>query len=498
LNDYERYDGVGLAELVAHGDVKPEELLEAALTRMAERDRTLNSVVIPMVEHAHAAIAAGLPAGPLRGVPYLVKDLYANVRGVRTTHGCRLFEDYVPDYDSEMTLRIRAAGLVVFGKTHSPEFGITTSSESRLFGKTRNPWDLERTAGGSSGGAAAAVAAGIVPWAHASDGGGSIRIPASCCGLVGLKPSRGRTPMGPDVGEGWSGMSQVHAVTRSVRDCAALLDATHGPDVGAPYVAPAPARAYRAEVGADPGRLRIALQTQTWNGAPVHADCRAAVEDAGRLLESLGHQVEDAPFPVDRERFRRSTITIIAANLLSVLEQRAAELGRPLQQEDVEPGTWVLVSLGKTLRGTDYVAAVRGIHALGRQLGRFLQDFDLLLSPTMATPPLPLGALALDCTDLAAQLANLEQTVGFTQLFNATGTPAISLPLSWNAAGLPIGVQLCGALGDEARLLRVAAQCEQARPWLDRRPAGFSDPRAGSDGPAHAAHTAQSDPSGAG
>ncbi len=477
MKDYERYDGLGLAELVARGDVKPGELLDAALTRMDERDRTLNSVVIPMIEQARAAIDAGLPAGPFRGVPYLMKDLYANVKGVRMTNGCRLFADYVPDSDSEMTIRYRAAGLVVFGKTHSPEFGITTSSESGLFGKTRNPWDIERTAGGSSGGASAAVSAGIVPWAHASDGGGSIRIPASCCGLVGLKPSRGRTPMGPDVGEGWSGMSQVHAVTRTVRDCAALLDASHGADVGAPYVAPTPVRPFLDEVGAEPGRLRIALQTQTWNGAPVHADCRAAVDDAARLLESLGHHVEDAPFPVDRDQFRSSTLTIIASNLLSALEDRVRQLGRELRQNDVEPGTWALSSLGRTFSGAQYAAAVRGIHAIGRQLGRFLQNFDLLLAPTMATPPLPLGALALDRKDLAAQLADLNQTVGFTQLFNAAGTPAISLPLFWNDAGLPIGVQLCSAFGDEATLLRVASQCEQARPWFDRRPPGFSDPR---------------------
>ncbi len=477
MKDYERYDGLGLAELVARGDVAPGELLEAALARMTERDRTLNAVVIPMIEQARAAIEAGLPAGPFRGVPYLIKDLYADVQGVRMTNGCQLFADHVSDHDAEMTARLRAAGLVLFGKTHSPEFGITTSSESRLFGKTRNPWDPERTAGGSSGGAAAAVAAGIVPSAHASDGGGSIRIPASCCGLVGLKPSRGRTPMGPDVGEGWSGMSQVHAVTRSVRDCAALLDATHGPDVGAPYVAPAPARPFLDEVGAAPGKLRIALQTKPWNDAPVHADCRAAVEDAARLLESLGHHVEDAPFRVDLDEFRRSALTIVASSLLSSLEQRAAQLGRELQQDDVEPGTWLLASVGRGIRGADYPAGVRGIHAIGRQLGRFLQDFDLLLSPTMATPPLPLGALALDRADLAAQLRDLNQTVGFTQLFNAAGTPAISLPLFWNDAGLPIGVQLCGAMGDEAVLLRVAAQCEEARPWFDRRPPSFSDPR---------------------
>jgi amidase/6-aminohexanoate-cyclic-dimer hydrolase len=475
MKDYERYDGLGLAELVVRGDVKPGELLEAALRRMEARDRTLNAVVIPMIEEAHAAIDAGLPDGAFRGVPFLMKDLYANVKGVRTTNGCRLFADSIPDTDSEMTIRYRAAGLVVFGKTHSPEFGITTSSESALFGKTRNPWDIEKTAGGSSGGAAAAVAAVFVPWAHASDGGGSIRIPASCCGLVGLKPSRGRTPMGPDVGEGWSGMSQVHAVTRTVRDSAALLDATHGPDVGAPYVAPTPARPFLEEVGVAPGRLRIALQTETWNGAPVHADCRAAVEDAARLLESLGHTVEDAAFALDPVQFRESTLPIIASNLVSALDERAAQLGRELRPGDVEPGTWALASLGRTFSGARYAAAVRGIHAIGRQLGRFLQDYDLLLAPTMATPPLPLGALALDRKDLAAQLADLNQTVGFTQLCNAAGTPAISLPLFWNDAGLPIGVQLCGAFGAEATLLRVASQCEAARPWFDRRPPAFAD-----------------------
>ncbi|MDX1650456.1 MAG: amidase, partial [Myxococcota bacterium] len=379
-------------------------------------------------------------------------------------------------HDSSLTSRYRASGLAILGKTHSPEFGLTTSTESRLFGRTRNPWNPERTAGGSSGGSAAAVAAGYVPAANASDGGGSIRIPASCCGLVGLKPTRGRTPMGPDVGEGWSGMSQVHAVTRTVRDCAALLDASHGPDVGAPYVAPTPTRPFLDEVGADPGCLRIALQTQTWNGAPVHADCRDAAAEAGRLLESLGHHVEEVPFRTDPERFRRSTLTIIAANLLSVLEERAAGLGRALRQEDVEPGTWALASLARGLTAADYTAALRGIHAVGRELGGFLQRWDLLLTPTMATPPLPIGALALDREDLQAQIEDLNRTVGFTQLANAAGIPAISLPLSWNAEGLPVGVQLCGPYGGEATLLRVAAQCEDAQPWFARRPPGFADP----------------------
>jgi amidase len=469
-DEYTSHDALGLAALVERGQVTPEELLEAAIGRLEDVNPKLNAVVIPMFEEARRAAADGPPRGPLRGVPFLVKDLHVLCEGVRTTYGCRLFADFVPDHDSELMRRYRASGLVVFGKTATPEFGLTTTTESVLFGQTRNPWMPSHTSGGSSGGTSAAVAAGIVPAANASDGGGSIRIPASCCGLFGLKPTRARTPMGPDLGEGWSGMSAIHAITRSVRDSAALLDASAGPDRGAPYWAPPPARPFLDDVSEPPGRLRIALQTRTFNGAPTHPDCEAAARDAARLCEELGHAVEEAALEVDAQALGQATRVIMAANLAATLEDRARALGRELAQDDVEPMTWLIASMAKSAAAADYTRAVRAIHAVGRQVAGFLERYDVLLTPTMATPPLPLGELSLSNTDVGALLPKLEATVGFTQLFNASGNPAASVPLFWSEAGLPIGSQLVGRFGDEATLLRLAAQLEQARPWFGRRP----------------------------
>ncbi len=470
MDDYESYDAISLAEQVRSGETTPTALLDAAIERLEKRNPSLNAVVIPMLEHARRAIAAGLPDGPLRGVPFLLKDLHATVPGVRMTYGSQLFAKYVPERESELVARYRRTGLVVFGKTHSPEFGLTTTSESRLFGQTKNPWHPERGAGGSSGGAAAAVAAGIVPVAHATDGGGSIRVPASCCGLFGLKPTRGRTPAGPDAGEGWSGMSAQHAVSRSVRDSAALLDLTHGPDAGAPYAAQPPARPFLAEVGAPPGRLRIALQTSTWNATPTHPTCVAAAADAAKLCASLGHHVEEARFEVELQAFREATATIIGASTRATMEDRAQALGRPLVPEDVEPGTWLIASGGAAKDAVSYVRALRTIHRLGRELARFLERYDVLLTPTLAVPPVPLGVLSLSNPNPAESLGTLFQTVGFTQLTNATGNPAMSVPLFWDADGLPIGSHFIGRMNDEATLLRLAAQLEAARPWFERRP----------------------------
>jgi amidase/6-aminohexanoate-cyclic-dimer hydrolase len=470
FQENESHDAVGLAALVASGEVSPVELLDAALERVAARNPALNAVVIEMEQHARNAIADGLPDGPLRGVPFLLKDLHLGHAGARTTSGSRLFEDFVADHDHELVARYRRAGLVIFGKSASPEFGLTTSTESAVFGRTANPWNTRYMAGGSSGGASSAVAGGIVPAANASDGGGSIRIPASCCGLFGLKPTRARTPAGPDAGEGWSGMSCIHAVTRSVRDSAALLDATHGADLGAPYFAPPPARAYCEEVGAAPGRLRIAMQAEPWNGSPVHADCRAALEDAAKLLQQLGHRVVEARLEVDAQSLGRATGTIIAANVRASVLDRTTALGKDLEDGDVEPITRRMID-GAAARGADdYARAIRVIHALTRTVERFLEGYDLILTPTMATPPLPLGALSLSNPDLAAYARDIAATVGFTQLFNASGHPAMSVPLHWNTAGLPIGVQLAARFGDEATLFRLAAQLEEARPWFDRRP----------------------------
>ena len=470
-DEYASLDAIALAERVRSGDVKPTELLEVAIERAEAVNPTINAIVTPMYEEARREAQTGPPDGPFHGVPFLLKDLHALYAGVRTTYGSRLFKDFVPDHDSELVARYRRAGLVVFGKSASPEFGITTTTESVLFGQTKNPWNLEHTSGGSSGGAAAAVAAGIVPVAHASDGGGSIRIPASCCGLFGLKPTRARIPMGPDVGEGWSGMSANHVVSRSVRDSAALLDATHGPDLGDPYFAPAPARPFLEEVGADPGQLRIALQTRAFNNAEVDPDCVAAAEDAAKLCASLGHELEEAGLEVDAETFGHATQVIIAANLRSVVMDRAAALGRELAEDDLEPGTHAMTNLVQSADAAEYARAIRTIHAVGRQVSHFLTRYDVLLTPTMAAPPFELGRLALTNTDIPGFIASLGRTVGFTQLFNGSGHPSASLPLSWNDAGLPIGVQVTGRFGDEATLLRLAAQLEAERPWFDRRPA---------------------------
>jgi amidase/6-aminohexanoate-cyclic-dimer hydrolase len=470
VNEYESYDALGLAELIRKGEAKPSEILEAAIARLEERNPKLNAVVIPMIDEARAAAAGDLPDGPFRGVPFLLKDLHLLASGARTSFGCRLFEDFVADHDSEIVTRYRKAGLVIFGKTASPEFGLTTTTESKLFGETRNPWNSDYTSGGSSGGAAAAVAAGIVPLANASDGGGSIRIPASCCGLFGMKPTRARTPAGPDAGEGWSGMSAVHAVSRSVRDSAALLDVSGGPDLGAPYWAPPPERPYLEEVGRSAGRLRIAFQSASFNDVETHPDCVAAVAEASRLCAELGHEVEETSLSIDAETFRQATGTIIAANLRATVEDRAATLGREFAADDLEPVTHAMATGAAETGAAEYARSIGVIHGIGRQVARFLERFDALLTPTMATPPLPLGVLSLSNPDFGEFLGNLLKTIGFTQLFNAAGNPAMSVPLAWNDAGLPVGVQFGGRFGDEATLFRLAGQLEQAQPWFDRRP----------------------------
>jgi amidase len=468
--EFERYDGLGLASLVRRREISAAELLEVAIARVEERNPRLNAVVSRLYDEARAAIAAGLPAGPFTGVPYLLKDLGVLYAGAVTTSGSAFFADSVADHDSEITARLKRAGLVIFGKTNTPELGLATSTEPRLFGPTRNPWNLAYSAGGSSGGAAAAVAAGMVPMAHATDGGGSIRIPASCCGLFGLKPTRARNPMGPDVGEGWSGCSVGHAITRSVRDSAALLDATSGPDVGDPYWAPPPALPFLEEVGAEPGPLRIALATRPWSDRPVHPDCIAAAEAAARLCEQLGHHVEEATPAVDAAALRVAMRVIAGANVRMLLDRRAATLGRELTADDVEKITWSLATEGLEATAADYARSILVLHRTGRAVGRFFTRYDLLLTPTMCQPPYPLGVQDMMTDDLEAFAAALHSSIAFTSLFNASGNPAMSVPLHWSEAGLPIGVQFAAPFGDEATLFRLAAQLEAARPWADRRP----------------------------
>jgi amidase/6-aminohexanoate-cyclic-dimer hydrolase len=470
IQEYSRFDALGLADLIRSRRASAEEVLEAALTRTNEVNARINAVVVPMFDEAQARVRSGLPNGPFTGVPYLLKDLGIYYTGFRTTAGCRFNADYVADHDSELTRRYKEAGLVILGKSASPEFGLTTSTESALFGATRNPWNLERVAGGSSGGAAAAVAAGIVPAAHATDGGGSIRIPASACGLFGMKPTRARISLAPDAGEGWSGLSCPHAVSRSVRDSAALLDVAAGPVAGDPYWAPPPSGTFLSEVGKPAGKLRVALTTQAFNGAPVDAECKAAAEDAARLCESLGHQVTEAAPTLDYAKLGQATRTIVGSNILANLRERAAVLGRDFTKDDVEPLTLSIAEDGKKLDAGTYAASIRTVHRVGRQVAAFFEDYDVLLSPTMAAPPKPLGVLSQSNPNAQEYLAHLLQTIGFTQLMNVAGVPAMSVPLAWSRENLPIGIQFAAPFGDEATLFRLAAQLEQTRPWAERRP----------------------------
>ncbi len=470
LPEYERYDGLGLAALVRQREVSEGEVLAAAIERIERRNPAVNAVIHTMFDGAKAAITAGLSAGPFAGVPYLLKDLGVYNAGTPTTGGSRLFKDFVADHDSEIVTRLKRAGLVILGKTNTSEFGLSTSVEPVLYGATRNPWNLGYSAGGSSGGAAAAVAAGMLPMAHATDGGGSIRIPASCCGLFGLKPTRARTPMGPDLGEGWNGASVAHAVTRSVRDSAALLDATAGPDVGAPSWAPPPRRPFLQEVGADPGRLRIALATKPWNGHAVDPECVAAVSAAARLCESLGHHVVEASPAIDEEARSHAAYVIAASHTRAVLELRGKALGREPRPEDVETHTWSAAEFGRQVSGSDYAKAIRVMHQTGRVIGRFFTQHDMLLTPTMCQPPHKLGVLAMTGTDPKTYLDAILGTIAFTQPFNTAGTPAMSVPLHWSRDGLPVGVQFAAGFGEEAALFRLAAQLEAAQPWAERRP----------------------------
>jgi len=464
-------DATAQAELVKRKEVKPSELVEAAIERIERLNPVLNAVVTPMYDQARALASGTLPEGPFKGVPFLLKDLIAFYGGVRMTLGSTLMSGFVPKQDSELVARLKQAGLIILGKTNTPEFGLLATTEPRLFGPCRNPWDTERTTGGSSGGSAAAVAAGLVPMAHANDGGGSIRIPASCCGLFGLKPTRARNPLGPVFGDIMSGMVVEHAVTRSVRDSAALLDATSGPDVGDPYWAPMPARPFIQEVGADPGRLRIAVTTQTATGAPVHADCVKAIQDMAALCIDLGHEVVEAGPALSEEFFTRTFAVIWSAGNASVLDRIAQAVGEKPRPEWVEPLTWAVYKMGCEFSASDYLLALQDSQKLSRDIARFFIDYDVWLTPTLAEPPVPLGTFDSSPENPLTGFNRMMDFVPFTPICNATGQPAMSMPLYWNEDNLPVGSHFIGRLGDEATLFRLAAQLEEARPWVDRRPA---------------------------
>jgi amidase len=487
--EYEKFDGVGLAELVRTRQVSSAELVEAAIERIEARDGRFNAVVHKSYERARKVATNGLPAGPLSGVPFLLKDLLALDAGTPTRNGARFCHDLVSDHDSELVARYKKAGLVILGKTATPELGILPVTEAVAYGPTRNPWDPTRTPGGSSGGSAAAVAAGYTPWAHASDGGGSIRIPASCCGLFGLKPTRARTPMGPDAGDGWHGIAVEHALSRSVRDSAALLDATHGSDAGAPYVAPPPQRPFLEECGREPGKLRIGFTIASQLGKSVHAEVAEATRATARLCQQLGHDVVEAAPPIDRRALTRAYLVLVACETAANIELLGRVLGRKPDPAQFEPGTWMLGQVGTKFRGDELAAAVHLIHAMGRQLARWFDSHDVMLTPTVSTPPLRVGELDLKVHEEVALrvlrafpsqlvLRKLLDTLAeqgfefaaFTAVANMAGIPAMSVPLHWDAQGLPIGSHFVARYGEEGTLFRLAAQLEMAQPWSTRRP----------------------------
>ncbi len=472
LNEYTSQDGLGLAELVARKQVKPEELVATALQAIEKLNPKLNAVLQTLPRQAEAEIRSGLPQGPFTGVPFLIKELVLHAKNVRCDMGSKLAQGFIAAEDTELMARFRRAGLVLVGTTQTPELGYNPTTETALFGPVHNPWDLSRSAGGSSGGSGAAVAAGIVPLAHANDGGGSIRIPASCNGLVGLKPSRDRVPTGPDYGDPLCGLACEFAVTHSVRDAAALLDAVAGADIGAPGHPVPPARPYRTEVGTAPGRLRIAWTTTPASGEKIDPECEKAVHETVRLLEDLGHTlIEDRP-RYDWNAFLENVHVIWTAFTTSSVNDLVAALNRKPGPDNLEAVTLACYEDGKRYSAADLVKAMAHGNLLSRQVGAFFQNVDVLVTPTIARPPAPLGELDQNRKGMTA-MEWTQQVFGycpFTPLFNSTGQPAFSLPLHWSASGVPVGVQIVGRFGDETTLFRLASQLEQARPWAGKRP----------------------------
>jgi amidase len=496
FSDYDKYDGLGLAELVRKKEVRPVELVEEAISRIEKLNPKVNAVIHKMYDQARKTAEGDLPDGPFKGVPFLLKDLVTFYAGVPLTNGSKFFKDFIPDHDCELVKRHKAAGVIVIGKTNTPEFGLAFVTEPELFGPANNPWDLTRTTGGSSGGSAAAVAARMVPLAHASDGGGSIRVPSSCCAVFGLKPTRGRNPAGPDFGDLWRGFACDHAITRSVRDSATLLDATAGPDTGAPYYAAPPACSFLSEVGEDPGKLRIAFTSEPLLGSNVEEDCIKGLEDTVKLCQELGHEMVEAVPPVDRQVIARAFMTTVCSEIRALVDESARLLNRKATSRDFEPLTWMVTLLGKEFPASDLSHVINMIQLYSRRVGEFFEKYDILLTPTLAMPPLKTyesqvkgiqaflmkffgrlnaGGLVKRLVGLDYMAAEAFKFAAFTPLYNTTGQPAMSVPLYWNDEGLPIGMQFVGRYGDEATLFRLAGQLEKARPWADRKPPVCAD-----------------------
>lgn len=493
--EYERHDATGLSELLRTSQISARELVEAAIDRIEAKNPAINAIVHRSFERARSEAERldrdrdYLADAPFRGVPFVLKDLKAGDAGQPSCGGSRLLRGHRAARDSEIVRRFKRAGLVIVGRSNTPEFGILGVTEPELFGPTRNPWNPAHTPGGSSGGSAAAVAAGMVPVAHASDGGGSIRIPASCCGLVGLKPTRGRVPLPPWSGY-WGGFAIEHVVARSVRDSAGLLDCIHGRSPGDHHSAAPPEHPFATALDRAPGRLRIALCTSALFAEHTDPECVRAAEQAAELCRELGHEVVEAKPEFDRGALVRAYLCIVAVGTASAIREAEALIARPARPGDVEDKTWLLRCIGESLSAPDYIAELDTVRREATRAEAFFDDHDLLLTPTLAQPPIEVGALdptlserallrVLRAAPLKAVLLRVLDELARdplapnpnTQLFNMTGQPAISVPMAQSRSGLPIGLQFAGPIGGEHRLLRLAAQLEQARPWAERRPA---------------------------
>lgn len=491
FKEYEEFDGIGLAELVKTKKISPEELVEAAILRIENKNPSVNAVITKMFDDARLKSKSNLPDGTFKGVPFLVKDILTGVKGIRFTSGSRAYKNRISDYNSEIVNRFHKTGLVILGKTNVPEFGLLGITEPELFGATRNPWDTTRTPGGSSGGSAAAIASGMVPMASGNDGGGSIRIPASCCGLFGLKPSRGRNPSGPVDGRLWQGAATEGILSRSVRDSAAMLDATNGPDSGAPFAIMSPERPFIKEAETDPGKLKIAFSTESPVKMPVHAECVKAVTNTVKLLEDLGHHVEEKAPPVNGFKIAKSYFTMYYGEVAADIKKVASYLGRKVTPKDVEEMTYTLGLIGRSISAGDFVEAMNDWDTFARIMGSFHEAYDVYITPTTAEPPIKIGALAptpverigmkiintfnlgklLVLSGMAEKIAikSFSKTP-FTQLANLTGQPAMSMPIHFTKNNLPVGVQFTAKLGNEKTLFRLAGQIEKERPWFHKTP----------------------------
>jgi amidase len=496
FSEYDQFDGIGIAELVRGGKISAREVCEEAISRAEVLNQKLNAIILPLYDMARETAKGHIPEAPFMGVPFLLKDVHHALKGVVMSSGSETLRNFVPNYDAEIVKRFKNAGVNILGKTNTPEFKLAYVTEPKAFGPTRNPWNPDYTPGGSSGGSAAAVAARIVPIASATDEGGSIRVPASCCGLFGLKPSRGRNPVGPDFDEEWDGMSCSHVITRSVRDSAAMLDAVCGPENGAPYGIATPERPFLDELRFEPGRLRIGFHARSAFGRNVHPECVKAVEQACKLLEGLGHDVEEIHPDYQEEDAALNWAKVMIGNEAVLVDKLVRTYGRSKIRHELELTNYALYKVGRRMKALDFVKAKRRWRQFGTIIGQVMNKYDMMLTPTLGEPPVPVGSqqpgkadqffmklisswaerIILSSQKLTYSILRkliqkmMEGQMPFTMIANITGQPAMSVPLHWTEEGLPCGVQFIGRYGDEATLLRLAGQLEKAQPWIGRKP----------------------------